>query len=126
MARESTTAIDFDPLRHMSEITSRLATRFGSAKTIGEFGSTGRSTGPHCTMKENNDEAVDPQRIPAAGIQSAISKSAGPGYSTSSTFSGPPPKAFCANAACMNSSRSPSSTPAVFDVETPVRRSFTI
>ena len=47
-------------------------------------------------------------------------------YSTSSTLSGPPPNAFCASAACMNGSRSPSSTPAESDVETPVRRSLTI
>ena len=47
-------------------------------------------------------------------------------YSTSSTLSGPPPKAFCAKAACMNWSRSPSSTPPVSEVCTPVRRSFTI
>jgi hypothetical protein len=47
-------------------------------------------------------------------------------YSTSSTCAGGPPKAFCANAACMKASRSPSSTASVFDVETPVRRSFTI
>jgi hypothetical protein len=48
------------------------------------------------------------------------------GYSTSSTSAGSPPKTFCANAAAMNWSRSPSSTAPVFEVETPVRRSFTI
>jgi hypothetical protein len=47
-------------------------------------------------------------------------------YSTSSTFAGPVPNAFCASAAAMNSSRSPSSTAPVLEVETPVRRSFTI
>ena len=57
---------------------------------------------------------------------SAIFSRPSANYSTSSTFSGPPPKVFCASAACMNSSRSPSSTPVVFDVETPVRKSFTI
>ncbi len=47
-------------------------------------------------------------------------------YSTSSTFAGPVPNAFCASAAAMNSSRSPSSTAPVLEVLTPVRRSFTI
>src|SRR5215471_3722718 len=37
---------------------------------------------------------------------------------------GPVPKAFCASAHCMNASRSPSRTAAVFEVEVPVRRSF--
>ena len=36
------------------------------------------------------------------------------------------PKARCASVAAMNSSRSPSSTPEVSEVCTPVRRSFTI
>ena len=36
------------------------------------------------------------------------------------------PNARCASVAAMNSSRSPSSTPDVSDVCTPVRRSFTI
>jgi hypothetical protein len=47
-------------------------------------------------------------------------------YSTSSTSTGSSPKAFCASAAAMNSSRSPSSTAPVLEVCTPVRRSFTI
>jgi len=48
-------------------------------------------------------------------------------YSASSSTSlGGVPNAFCASAAAMNSSRSPSSTPPVFEVFTPVRRSFTI
>ena len=47
-------------------------------------------------------------------------------YSTSSIEAGGAPKARCASVAAMNSSRSPSSTPEVSDVCTPVRRSFTI
>ena len=47
-------------------------------------------------------------------------------YSTSSTFSGSPPNAFCAKAASMKRSISPSSTAPVFEVDTPVRKSFTI
>jgi hypothetical protein len=47
-------------------------------------------------------------------------------YSTSSMSFASPPNAFCASAASMNWSRSPSSTPPVFEVETPVRKSFTI
>jgi hypothetical protein len=49
-----------------------------------------------------------------------------PAYSTSSTSFGASPNAFCASAAAMNSSRSPSSTAPVLEVDTPVRRSFTI
>jgi hypothetical protein len=49
-----------------------------------------------------------------------------PRYSTSSTSVGSAPNAFWARAACMNSSRSPSSTAPVFEVETPVRKSLTI
>ena len=47
-------------------------------------------------------------------------------YSTSSTCFGPVPNARCASAASVNLSISPSSTAPVFDVDTPVRRSFTI
>jgi uncharacterized protein YjiS (DUF1127 family) len=47
-------------------------------------------------------------------------------YSTSSTFTGSVPNARCASTDCMNWSRSPSSTPPVSEVDTPVRRSFTI
>jgi hypothetical protein len=46
--------------------------------------------------------------------------------STSSTAPGEVPKARCARVAAMNSSRSPSSTPEVSEVCTPVRRSLTI
>ena len=47
-------------------------------------------------------------------------------YSTSSTSFASVPNAFCANAASMNWSMSPSSTAPVLEVATPVRRSFTI
>jgi hypothetical protein len=49
-----------------------------------------------------------------------------PAQSTSWICFGVSPNAFCASAAAMNSSRSPSSTAPVLEVETPVRRSFTI
>jgi hypothetical protein len=85
---------------------------------------------PHHEPPETKHGSTTKRSIPSGfcgrDCGSAISSARRADYSTSSTFSGPPPKAFCASAACMNSSRSPSSTPAVFDVETPVRKSFTI
>jgi murein DD-endopeptidase MepM/ murein hydrolase activator NlpD len=111
---------------HMSAIDVKVGDQVRIGQTIGKIGSTGRSTGPHLHYETRiNDEAVDPQRF-GRDCGSAIFSARDAAYSTSSTFSGPPPNAFCASAACMNSSRSPSSTPAVFDEETPVRKSFTI
>ena len=111
--------------RIMSRV--KVGDQVRSGQTIGKIGSTGRSTGSHLHYETRiNDEAVDPQGFLRAGLRLGNIWPHESGYSTSSTFSGPPPKAFWASAACMNSSRSPSSTPAVFDVETPVRKSFTI
>ena len=119
---------------------------------VGKAGSTGRSTGPHLHYETRVEgEAVDPQKFLRAGVRlgGALGRSfplrmtfsenrcpprirSGAGvfgvmrYSTSSTCAGPPPKALRASVASMNWSRSPSSTPPVLEVCTPVRRSFTI
>ena len=80
--------------------------------------------GPGLRNSENNrgpDQRCITCAAPRPGTKSTRLR-----YSTSSTCSGPVPNAFCASVASMNGSRSPSSTPPVSEVCTPVRRSFTI
>ena len=126
---------------HLSEIDVKVGQIVRIGQVIGKIGSTGRSTGPHLHYETRIDgEAVDPQKFLRAGCGSAArcraelsldsrsdSRMSGPDVLLHVLdLSGPPPNAFCASAACMNGSRSPSSTPPVSEVDTPVRRSFTI
>ena len=111
---------------HLSEILVKVGQTVQIGQTIGLVGSTGRSTGPHLHYETRIDgEAVDPQKFLRAGVRlgSACRATA---LLHVLNLTGPPPKAFCASAACMNGSRSPSSTPPVSEVDTPVRRSLTI
>ena len=110
-----TPAQALDTLRRSKGLDAVLMFSEEGPVFVALHGGTGRS-------RAANDSANGSRR----GRRRRASGSKSRFYSTSSTLSGPPPKAFCASAACMNSSRSPSSTPAVLEVDTPVRRSFTI
>ena len=55
---------------HMSKIDVKVGQRVVIGQTVGEIGSTGRSTGPHLHYETRIDgEAVDPQKFLRAGLR---------------------------------------------------------
>jgi len=55
---------------HMSKIDVKVGQHVRIGETIGEIGSTGRSTGPHLHYETRVDgEAVDPQKFLRAGLR---------------------------------------------------------
>jgi murein DD-endopeptidase MepM/ murein hydrolase activator NlpD len=55
---------------HLSKIDVKVGQRVSIGQTIGEIGSTGRSTGPHLHYETRIDgEAVDPQKFLRAGLR---------------------------------------------------------
>ena len=55
---------------HLSEIDVKVGQVVHIGQTIGEIGSTGRSTGPHLHYETRIDgEAVDPQKFLRAGLR---------------------------------------------------------
>lgn len=59
---------------HLSVISVKVGDNVRLGQTIGEVGSTGRSTGPHLHYETRiNGEAVDPQRFLRAGVKLAAS-----------------------------------------------------
>lgn len=57
---------------HLSAISVKIGEQIRIGQTLGEVGSTGRSTGPHLHYETRIDgEAVDPQRFLRAGVRLA-------------------------------------------------------
>jgi murein DD-endopeptidase MepM/ murein hydrolase activator NlpD len=55
---------------HMSKIDVKVGQHVRIGETLGEIGSTGRSTGPHLHYETRVDgEAVDPQKFLRAGLR---------------------------------------------------------
>src|SRR5665213_2668774 len=64
---------------HLSKIDVKVGQNVRIGETIGEIGSTGRSTGPHLHYETRvNGQAVDPQKFLRAGIRLGSALSAAP------------------------------------------------